>query len=130
MTTNEAEVLIGKRHSFYRDLLNIREWETTVQTQRLPDGTLGRFDLQFAYHRAIISLDPDQHETEEQLERTLRHELIHVMLSDWDNFAYCVASSEPDIGGELFLALLTNAQERAVSKVEQLVDRLTGVKDG
>lgn len=60
--------------------LAVQNWQVNIRYQELPERTTASVELNYAYEWAILFIDPDKHETTEDVLKSLRHELIHLLL--------------------------------------------------
>lgn len=119
---NEAlEKVIHDNFDSLKRKLNITDWAITVNIGKLADGQAGNCAMQWRYKKATITLDNYEIKDEEEALNVLRHEMIHVMLSDFNNFA-CAFENEIDMPHSIYMHMVDACQERLVESVERLLD--------
>lgn len=88
MDRSEVIAIVEQRLELYRDALNLHQWTITVTYGRCEtEGSGATVDLSKAdYRMALINIDPDQHDTPEQVRESLLHELLHIVLEPLNNY--------------------------------------------
>ena len=101
--------------------------DVTVELRFAPleGSTVGRSDRSSPYRRADITIDPAGHDTEADVLHTLRHELLHSVLGEFDVYANMLESYLPDAAARGVEAKAwTLACERTVNRLEHVLDGL------
>jgi len=82
------------------------------------------------YRTATIRLDAAQHDSEAELLRTMRHELLHLLHVDFNLYWMCamrgVSGRAKAMMGEVYEA----AQEKTVAAIEAMLDSGLGMNAG
>lgn len=111
----------------FEDQLGIRDWDVTIDFERLEEGTAGKTTVHPEYRVAQITLDPEQSDTRDYAIRALRHELIHVFAWPYNGLGRIATAFFPDDdAGDALMREFHFYMERLVGDIERLVDRLTG----
>lgn len=120
MTVEEARAVVMPNVGSLIEQLRLHDWHIEVAYTRLPENTLGRCRVNSPYQRATIELDNDQIDDADELVKTLRHELVHVLC--WPMHAFGTHAHELSDGQSTDSAW-TFWLERMVWDVERLLDR-------
>jgi hypothetical protein len=115
--------VIDENWPAYAELLGVQDWTLTFKAGKLDAGTYGQVQLRYPYKAADIYLDPSELADTDHAKSVLRHELIHVMLADFDDFADALKKSS-GLSSDVHYHLADRAFERMVYAVEQLIARL------
>lgn len=103
-----------------RDDLRLWEWRIDLYIGRLDGHAVAECQVNAPYCQASITLDSDKLDTETDVLRALRHELVHVFC--WPMHAYGQHASDLTDNAAID-ASWTFYLERMVWSVEQLMDR-------
>jgi hypothetical protein len=82
MTEADAKTIVEAHADTYAQALGISHYWIRIEYVGL-DGD-GECDLKPEYEGAIIRIDPAKHDTEVHLLGTLRHEMLHIVLADYE----------------------------------------------
>lgn len=139
MRIEVASQVVGRNIDWFRWALGLNHWTIHVNYRRLPDGCLGRCYADAKYSVATIELDEEQIQSGDALLFTLRHELLHVLHSEFD-LVVNAALKEIDskVAHSLLVSMKEAAQEKTVTMLERVLDcglgatpdRLTGIACG
>lgn len=124
MESKEARKLIEKALPVFADMLALRDFDIDVKFKKLDHGYLGQCYIDVRYAKVCINLDLAEHETEVDLLETLRHELIHIHLGEFETYRRSI--EEIVTSSEARIALdksYERAIEGAVNCVERMLDR-------
>jgi hypothetical protein len=103
------------------------EPQTTDDPDRIPSG---RCTPLVDYDSARIVLNPEAFDGQDEVRKTLRHEMFHLVVSPYRVYRQAVVASQPD--GSPLVAVLdevwTHADERAVKNLERMYHGLTKPK--
>lgn len=85
-------------------------------------GHVADCERDVAYQKALLTFDPERHENRADLLDSVRHELLHVLLSEFD-VAFNAMKRNPQFSaGEI--GAITIAHERTVKRLERLFSKL------
>lgn len=75
------------------------------------------------YKKAIIQIDPVQQENEEELQNTLRHELLHCFVADIETYRKAVGELTTDKEFSAIDAMFRHSVESVVNQIERILDK-------
>lgn len=120
------------------NLLGVQAWDVTVLYVPPPQDPrwMAACSRNPPYQRATIWIDPERHDTEEEVLNSLRHELIHVVLNPFDTYRG-IMTCDIDKGSTIDRIedeAWTMAVENAVLAIERIFDwglkaKLATIKD-
>lgn len=85
---------------------------------------LGRCSPEPEYKRALIEIDNEAHDTEEEIIRTFRHEAIHIVLADFETYRKAAYQGIHDPTTLNILDIVwSNCVERSVNIIERILDQ-------
>jgi hypothetical protein len=123
MTTEETRHIVETVIEQMRKDLRVDRWFITVEYCRIDGENAATCTASPDYGRAVIEIDPEKHDEAFWLLFNLRHELIHVMLSDMNLYQEAVHDHVGEIEADVIDRIHTFACERNVAMVEQVLDR-------
>lgn len=105
---------------------NLQQWRIQINYEPLEEYCVAQCFMATAYQRATIKIDPEQHETEDEVVDSLRHELLHIVLAPYNIYRSMVT---PNIEKDSAMDTVeeeawTVAIESAVLNLERIMDRL------
>lgn len=106
-----------------RHALGLNNWRVDIEYGVLGER-LGECVVNATYQRGTVTIDPAQHESEDELLDTLRHELLHLIHGDFET---CRRITAQFIEGDSFDAMDVGwhlGAERTVLALERLLDSL------
>lgn len=128
MDKSEVRRIVEENLTWMRHALGVAHWKIEVSYSALPSGTQGYVERNINYDKAWIELDPAQHSTEAQVLESLRHELLHLLVTPFDLYnrlANEAVSHDSHLQGVLEKGF-DHAQERAVRALEVMLDHGLG----
>ena len=109
--------------------LHVSHWKITLKVEKIKDSAAAAAQVFMTsdYDIATIVIDPTQCNSEEEVVRFLRHELIHLLLAPFDLHSETVRevirqSETPDPGLAAEARVFTFAVERMVLNIERALD--------
>lgn len=131
MDRSAVEAVVDREIEPLKARLGIGHWRIVVSYDlRADDGIAhikGRCTRQIDYNRAHVEFDPEECEDEDDVLKTLRHELFHVVASPFDLYVQaaeqCIRKDSPEEGilGRVF----DHAVEKIIINLERLYIGLT-----
>ena len=106
--------------------LCLGEWTIEVTYEHLEDCR-AEVELRPGHRKVFITMDPQRFDDEDQVLRTLRHELLHVLSAEFDVYRKMVRET---VASELFRALdyvCTHAEEVLTARLERMLDNGLGI---
>jgi hypothetical protein len=129
MKRSEAKRIVGENIEWLRWSMNLQDWKIKVFYRELGDGddkartvTLGQCSANVYYRWADIFINHKAHDSEEQLLDTLRHELFHVLHSEFDVYIDQVSELVSDETKPTLRISHKLAIERLVGNLERMID--------
>lgn len=127
MKKKQAQDLLDRFFDPMRHTLGIGHYQLNLALKRLglaDSGAVGGMVARrLNYHSADIYLDPENLENPEAFLRTLRHEMIHVLLADFDHFKAMALTAAPEgLAREMLETTWTHASELTVLNIERMLD--------
>jgi hypothetical protein len=119
MDASEVRRIVEANVERLCDQLRLWDWHLSIAYRRLDGDAVAQCDVSAPYLRATITLDNDKMDTEDEVLRALRHELIHVFC--WPMHAFGQHAHDMT-DGESSDSAWTFYLERLVWSVEQLMD--------
>ena len=121
MDTSAAREVVDGALKPMRWRLQLQRWKVTVYYTHLSQayGTCTPLANQ---ETAIIEIDNDERENRDELLNTLRHELIHCMLADFETYRKSVGELLDDKVFNALEPVFRHAVERAVANIENCLD--------
>ena len=108
-------------------------WETQTQDWTLEfvygkcseSEWKGEIVRELPYRKAVITIDPDKHESVGDVLNTVRHELCHVMLAPFDLYMHSARRALADDASALRMldGVWVNAVETVVGNLERMFDQ-------
>jgi hypothetical protein len=131
MDRGRCEEIVGREIGPLQRRLGVPHWSLVVSYGPIDDDgvarTKGRCTRQVDYDRAHVEIDPEEHDDEADLLKTLRHELFHVVLSPFDLYMQAAdqftAKDSPE--ERVLERVFTHAVEQAAIGLERLHEGLT-----
>jgi len=118
---SEVKKWVDKNIVHYRRLFGIPHWRISVIYDRLEGRCAAECHKDVEYEQASITIDCDNIEDVEMLERIFKHELCHIVHSPFDLF-YCSVMAWVPEGApqDAMLNLWKKAQELTVINLERM----------
>lgn len=127
MKAKDVESIIEGESALICRALYLGNWDIKFKTERLEIGVTGRCNADSRYQHATIILDPEQIDDEAEALKVLRHELIHVVLAEFDiPFESARDELQSNEGRRLLFEIQRNAVERSVVQIERILDHGLG----
>lgn len=121
MDASEVKAIVELVIEDLRDALTIPHWRISVDYGPCEDANHGaECSRQPDYYQANITIDPQRMNSTKHVIETLRHELLHVVLADFD-----LMFDVSDMSNDATYRLWTHAVERTVATMEKLFHDLT-----
>jgi hypothetical protein len=81
MDKSEIRAIVEEHLPHLKQSLGLNHWVINVEYKKLDDDVSGECRARYPYHRADLKLDPAELHSRAAVLETLRHELLHVVLS-------------------------------------------------
>jgi len=128
---SEAQRIVQANVERIRDALRLHDWYTTIEYGPCSNPNWGASCDRAGgdYKRATITINPELHDTEEEVLSSLTHELLHLVLAPLDVYRDIITSLVPgmhELGGPVAVAeqrAWTHALEAVVTLLERGVTR-------
>lgn len=120
--------LLDDHFDTMRHQLQVGHWALNVLVEPIKDfDTVAEVHMFGDYDKATITIDPRKHHSDEDVLRSLRHEMLHLHLNPVEIYSETMGEMlEPlDESGSLYAAeqrLRTHAIERMVLNLERMLD--------
>lgn len=128
MDTSEARRLTNEHLPWLIWALQLQKWTVEVSFGHVGSGRMsdnqrmGVCEAQPGQNLVAITIDPEQHDSEQELIRTLRHELLHVFHADHDTLNRVIAQHVNDEAESAIGKLLDVCAEQIVRRIETMLD--------
>lgn len=86
MDKSDVQEIVNDNVKWLRWALQLQEWSITFVYESLPDGIGGECRPNLPYKMATITIDPDKADNKADVLKTLLHELLHILLSPFENY--------------------------------------------
>jgi|GEM_PF-3436176 len=98
MDRSQCSYIVKREMPKLTKLLGVQFWIITVTYEPISDPKINSTcDRQYPQQKAVINIDPGKHRTEADILHSLRHELIHILLSPLDVYRNLAAANfEPN----------------------------------
>lgn len=125
MDKSEVQAVVEANIDRIRTAMNLHDWFIGINYE--PTGHPGwaaSCDRAGGdYQRASIIIDPNGHDSETEVLRSLVHELLHLVLAPFDVYRDAISSFAPDEADALEQRLWTHAVEQAATRLERGIAR-------
>lgn len=133
MDRSEVKAVVDREIVALRDALGLNHWSITFSYDPIDSGQAnwqmhGNVEIKPEYDKAYVRLNPESFDTPDEVFHTLRHELLHVVLSPYDVYRKVIApmfEAEP-IATKMAEAAWTQSIEQAVIHLERMYRGLNG----
>ena len=125
MDTSVAREVVNAALKPMQWRLQLQRWKVTVYYTHLGEA-FGTCTPLATQETAIIEIDNDERDDTDELLGTLRHELIHCMLADFETYRKSVAELLDDKVFNALELIFRHAVERAVANIENCLDHGLG----
>ena len=127
MDKSEVKKLVSKALDPLSRGLAVGHWQIVCHLahDKSNDDTGASIEMKPEYEHAEITVDFDNCETPQRVLRYLRHELIHVLLSEFDLFPEIVLCELTEEQRAKYQKLWSHVTEKAVVRVEKIFDHAT-----
>lgn len=129
MDKSQVSALVKEELPALKRALGIPHWTVVVNVGVVPDHLddprfqiNGRCNRMDKYEVASIDLDPECGETPEEVRKTLRHELFHVLLAPYDLFMAQVYAAL--VGRDDLIGVLQQCESHCVEKTVANLERM------
>lgn len=110
--------------------LHLRDWSISVKFQPLGDNDHVIFadcTPDVRYRKATIRIDPAPHTSRADVLRSLRHELLHVVLAERETYRQVIEPALSEREFEMAEKALERAEEGTVNSIELFLDEGLGL---
>lgn len=134
MDKGECKEIVDRNITRLLISMGINHWDIHIgYNLRESNGSKragGRCEATPDYNLALIQIDPDVHDDEKEVIKTLKHELFHVLLSPFDVYSEAVnlATADDPKSYQILERMFTHAKEKAVINLERFW-RCSGIED-
>jgi len=127
MELTELQQLLADIGTRMQRAMSLGLWDiqfVAAKSSDADDGRIGLCSPLVSYETAVVTLYSDRVHTRVDVLRSVRHELIHIMLSDVDMIVECARTAIGD-NTEIFEIARRHAEERQVLATERLLDSVS-----
>jgi hypothetical protein len=127
MDRSEVKRIVEEALEPMATALWVRDWLILPEYGAIEDGKCGFCKADPAYMKATIRLDPAQLDDEDDVLRTLRHEILHIVHGEFAvymNMMLCAVKEKDWRMKDVEDRAYTLACERTVARLERLLDGL------
>lgn len=123
----QAERLVRKyTKGLTRDLF-LKEWEIDIGVAKLDDDAKGASGVMPEYKSSSITIDHTRADDEDDLYRTVRHELVHVMISPFEKYRNQIRFAVSSAGvWRVLEECYRTCMEETVVNIEKVLDEFIG----
>lgn len=120
MNQSEVRTIVEANVKRLMSAIGIPHWNVTIHYERHESGAMGTCDLaHIDYCRALITIDPAQHDTPQEVIDTLVHELLHIVLAPAELYRNASIQSLPEAAMNVTEIVYTHALEQIVLTLER-----------
>lgn len=127
MDASEVKRIVETHVDILKEALALFHWRITISYDPERDGWKASCDRNGGdYLRAAINIDPAKHGDEDDVVESLKHELIHLLLTPFDVYRNVLTAGvdEDSVEGQRELALWAHVVEQATVNIERGLGRL------
>lgn len=127
MDESRVKEIVDKNIGHLKRAVQLQQWECDVRREAIGNKVPAQCQPMPGYRQAIIKLDSAELDDEEDLMDSLRHELLHCMISSFETYRKGVGEL---IDGTTFNALdvmFKRACEETVGNIERMLDHGLGL---
>jgi hypothetical protein len=122
---SEVKRIVEANIELLMEMTGVSHWEISISYQPrevTDDGMMNAGDCNRAidYNSAHITLNPEAFDVEDEVLKTLRHELFHVVLSPFDLYTTAVSTIVAGDAKSILQRVSDHATEKAVKNLERL----------
>lgn len=121
----DAKAIVDRTFWDMQRALGLADWKLKVEWRKLDPNTKGQARLTPRYGHGTVAFDENEHDEEKDLLRSVRHELLHVLVAEHDplrDVAHCLADSKTE--HDLVNCTEQECAERMVLQLERTLDGL------
>lgn len=121
MNLKEAKSIINESFiGWLRWALDLQSWEVNIIWRDLPRGVLGKCEADSRYKRADISVDARKHDSEEEIQDTVRHEMLHVVGAHFETYRRALCPIVGEKQWKILEEIWRDANEGLVKQLESI----------
>ena len=120
MDKSEVQDIVSGAIEKMKDLLYLNDWQINIYYGHLGDNMNGKCERDISYRIADITLDPEELDSKEEVLDVLRHELLHLVIADFDLYKAAIHHNFDD--NHTFAGLYFHAAERVIGNIERMMD--------
>lgn len=123
MQKRDVEQIVNNILPSWKQAFGIEDWDIEIEYATLPGKCFAETTTSSRYNHALIQMDTQKFQNEDQVLDIFRHELIHVLTADLSVYRKVICATmtqeqdktEQEIGGWLW--------ERLVFRIEAMLNR-------
>lgn len=127
---DESEVKRIVRHNEKKLIkeLGLSKWDIVVKCESMSDRVAGGCKPDIVYKKAIIIIDPKLLWNEYDVIITLRHELLHCILSTFDTYLSALSKLLPEKVYTALAVMFNRANEEVVCDICRILEKLSSIR--
>lgn len=128
MDRSKLRKFVNTHLKWVRWALQLQQWKVDIVIGETNISTTpASCDAKSMYRNAELTFDPERTHSEEDAFRNLRHEMLHVLLAEFDLLYEAVKRVAPSSDMEILDVLYHNAHERSIGNIERMLDKGLGL---
>src|SRR5690625_2021060 len=124
MEAMDVRAIVDQHAPRLKKASGIERWDVRITVERCPEQVKGQCEADPRYMIAEIQIDPEHAEDEDDVVKTLRHEMLHVLVSQFEVYRAAVhhlVDSEDALNA--IDEVWTFATENVVHNIETALDQ-------
>jgi hypothetical protein len=123
MDASKVKKIALKNVRILKRIFGLNSWLIEVKVETIPkEDTVANVYYQPNYRKATVTFDPEKNDDELYLLDSIRHEMIHLMLSDFMNLYEAMSKVVSEDVMELLDLQYHSAVEKTVGNIERMFD--------
>lgn len=127
MDRSKLRAFVNKHIKWVRWALQLQEWQVDISIEVSEKDCAAACDTKSMYRKVDLTFDPEKTHSQEQAFSNLRHEMLHVLLAEFDLLFEAIKRVAPASELEILDVLYHNAHERAIGNIERMLDMGLGL---
>lgn len=127
MDRSKLRAFVNKHIKWIRWAFQPQQWQVDITVEASDKDASAACETKSMYRKVDLMFDPEKTHNTEQAFSSIRHEMIHVLLAEFDLLYEAIKRVAPASELEILDVLYHNAHERAVGNIERMLDQGLGL---
>jgi len=131
MDRSKLRAVISKHIKWLRWIFQLNQWTVNSSIGHIDGSIIAKCEIKSKYRLIDLTFDAEKTGSVSDAFDSLRHEMIHGMLAEYDLLYEAIERVAPKSEMEILDVLYHNACERSVGNIERMIDHglgLDGIK--